>query len=336
MVPSGRRPGARVARLIGIIRKVGGRLISNRRLAGQLVLEMLTMRCSGFLAVFILLASAPANADLVAYEGFDYGNASLGGQSGGFGFAEGWSDVVNTAATATGDVLNGPYPGLTTSGGHGYMGTSNRTGRTLATSSNSGGFGAFLDTNSNIGADNTTLYLSYTFRYGSTNPFWAMELHRDGTGDGNRILQIGQADSGDGVELRANNDSGTDKQLDSSPDTAAHFVVLRFDFGAAGDNLRVFYDPTIGPSTEPATPTAEYLASAGLDLSFDRVSFASFNGNGAFLDFDEIRVGTSFASVAAVPEASAYLCMGLVGVISGVVTMRRRRAGSKPAASTVA
>ncbi len=199
-------------------------------------------------------------------------------------------------------------------GGHGFMGDNNRVGRNMVSGSGSGGFADFLDGLSNIGKDGTTLYLSFSVRYSSPGAFWATELHRDGAGDGQRILQTGQIDSSGRIKSLATGAAGA-IDLDLSADADTHFLVMRFDFGATGDGLKIFYDPTIGPSTEPSTPTAEYLTTDGLDLSFDRISFANFNGSGGteFLDFDEIRFGTTFASVTAVPEVSAVLALSLLG-----------------------
>ncbi len=278
----------------------------------------------GLASVFLgIVISSSARADLLAYEPFDYdysnGAIALVGQSGGTGFAQGWTDtgVSNNAGASAGDVVGGPYPGLLTAGGHGFMGDFNRVGRNMVTNSGNGGFSDFLDANTNIGKNGTTLYLSYSVRYSDPDtdprPFWAMELHRDGAEDGNRILQTGQIDGSVSIKSLATGASAI--ELDSSADDAAHFVVMRFDFEAAGDGLKIFYDPTIGLATEPAAPTAEYLMSDGLDLSFDRISFANFNSSfdTQFLDFDEIRFGTTFASVTAVPEASAILALSLVG-----------------------
>ena len=76
------------------------------------------------------------------------------------------------------------------------------------------------------------------------------------------------------------------------PSTATNLFVLRFDFAAGPDTVRAYANPPLG--TEPASANGTIT---GANLSFDRVAFANFGGGAAELHVDEIRIGTTYASV---------------------------------------
>ncbi len=187
-----------------------------------------------------------------------------------------------------------------------------------------GNFGAngYLDSNFDIGANGTTLYLAIALRAhknpGAPSNYYGLEMHRDGINDSARIFQV----STDGtpntrLNLRVNSaGDGVDSGAGALNDSVQYWV-LKFAFGAAdADTVSFFYNPTLNAAEGMATSSI-----TGTNLSFDRLSVANFGGN--FIDFDDIRVGTEYADVVgAVPESSS-VAMLLGGM--GLFLARRKR-----------
>ena len=155
--------------------------------------------------------------------------------------------------------------------------------------------------------DTTTgsVYLGVMIKVNGVFPdYRGFELHQGGFDDGaNRSLQIVTGEPGIGVTdssyvLRVKDgDSFFPLDLGES-DTAVNFFVLRIDFSVAagGDSITIWRNPADlkveGNSSSVRTVT-------GFDFAFDRTSFARFGG-GDSLQFDEVRVGTSWGDVTTV------------------------------------
>src|ERR1700744_2638420 len=167
-----------------------------------------------------------------------------------------------------------------------------RVGRYLDCSLN-GIFNAYgyLDPNGRIGADKSTLYISFLQKPAKTSLFYEFELNR-GT---ERIAGIGNDTHTDNVNLRAPADVYTSL---GPGNTNVNFYVIRIDFQPTNDTVRVYRNPT--SLTEPKQPTLKLPHTA--DLSFNRISLAAYaNGNEA--QFDQIRVANAWEqAIAASPE----------------------------------
>lgn len=247
-----------------------------------------------------LSASAPSQpAGLLAYEAFDYpvGSSSLTEGGGGFGWAGPWVTVNNGSADLIASSLTAGARApagydAKSSGNNSNLPNGCRVGRFLDTSPG-GPFGAsgLVDSNGRIGADGKTLYLSFLQKPNGTTLFYEFEFHRADLGDAGRIAGIGNDQSGGNVNLRAPNSTHT---VIGAGDTNVNFYVVRIDFKAGNDDVRVYRNPT--SLTEPGTPTLTKLNAA--DLSFDGVSFGAFV-NGRSVAHDELRFGTSWAQVIA-------------------------------------
>jgi hypothetical protein len=265
-----------------------------------------------------LMVAKDAFAGLLAYEGFNYSTGVINGATaaGGIGFdSTGWVDQGGGGeATITSGSVTPSGSALTTSGNNVYS-YIRRLGRYLDTNT----FADYRDGNGNIGKDNTTLYMSFVMKSTNLGSFYELELHRDGLADGTRIGGIGNDTTGTNVNLRSNvtspstYDSGTYSKI-AAATTDASLYVAKFDFLSGSDKVTVYANPTLG--TEPTT-AALVKTDAG-DMSFDALSLASFNG-GVFYA-DEIRLGTTFASVtpSSVPEPSTVglLVTGLFGLLA--------------------
>ncbi len=285
----------------------------------------------------------PTEAATLAYESYNY--------SPGTAFAN-----TPTATTAAGFTGNFTFlgedlniaPGASTigSGSLGYTDSNsnaltvsnnqyqNGHGRLLENLNTTGGgpFASYLE-GVNLGANHTTLYISFAMQIGASPAGYnGFELFRGtsadsgriasvniwtGHGSGNYFLTVGEGANGGNF-----GGSGTSDANLGFSNTSVNFFVLRLDFGAAGtDTLSIYANPLL--ATEPGAPTGQVSAS---DLSFDRISNSTFGG-GAPQAVDEIRVGTTYASVTTVPEPST---MALLSMAAGAVaTAGRRRRGAR-------
>lgn len=266
-----------------------------------------------------------------AYEPFDYGTANdtandtndgdLISNTGGTGFGSAaWASGVTSVNINGGSLA---YTGVNSAGNRlrfdGALGTQNEF-RNVGTVDSGSFYFSFL-----VSRNNTT---NRTFNF-------ALYSGTASTGEKFAVGQYGTATaSSDGNFAMSFLNNGT--ILTSSSPIAVgtgvtHLVVGRLDFDASGTNerVRIYIDPS-ATGGEPATPYLDGISP--LDLgSFDNIR--PFAGNtlttgNAFqavsADFDEIRLGTSYAAVVpiGVPEPSV---LGLFGVGALAVARGRRR-----------
>jgi hypothetical protein len=200
--------------------------------------------------------------------------------------------------------------------------------------SDSGRGGRNLSTTYTSGT-NATVYMSFMMRSeltgGDNNGYRAFELHNGGFDDGtHRKLQIGVGESDLGgsnnnyfVRLFNNSASGFAATLGAN-NGAVNFFVMKFVFGSAGnaDSMTLWWNPENLQSESGST--VDFFKD-NFNLEFDRTSLSRFTGNGGPVTYDEIRIGSSFAEVAAaVPEASAVLFGAGACTASLGVWIRRR------------
>jgi len=191
----------------------------------------------------------------MAYEGFDYptGAGNLTSLSGGFGWNGGWLTVDNGSADIIAPSL---AAGVRAPSGYDAISIGNscnlpnnrRVGRFVDTSTN-GPFGArgYRDGNGRIGADGTTLYLSFMQQPNGTDVYYEFEFHRDNLGDPGRIAGIGNDQGGNNVNLRA---PGGTHTFIGAGSTNVNFYVVRIDFKPGNDDVYVYQNPV--SATDPA------------------------------------------------------------------------------------
>ena len=260
---------------------------------------------AGSLAALALIGIAStAQAQLQAYDPFDYaaGAGGLTSKNGGTGWSTNWGTGVT-------DIVS---PGLTYSKNGVDLATAGNT--TQTTNNNNGNFRTL-----SAGVQKTgTEYVSFLGKLasGTTGTGYAGVSLFNGTGT--EALFIGQpSDKGDwGI------DQSTGLKTSTVPvDGTTHLFVAQIIFGGGAggmDHVNLFVDPTPGLAAPDvaATISADTTRSA----SFDRVRIQS--GNGAPpINFDEVRIGSSYASVVeAIPEPATLGVLGLGGLL-----LRRRR-----------
>ena len=261
------------------------------------------------------LTIASSQAALIAYEGFDYATANyatgLEGKGTGTDFAGAWADLSGS------NVRNGVYAdSLTVSSDIALPSTGNHARGQLANAGN--GIARLLS--STQGTDGTSVWMSFRTQ---NNNLSAVEEFAPifTTKSGNRSTMFGATRSAAGQDA-------SDGQFDLvhingsvSSDIAArdsnnHFLVAKFDFGAAdADTITVWWDPT-SATDFGSTGNAQISVT---DASFDGIGFTALN---ATLRVDEIYLGTTLVDVTAVPEPSSAALLGLGGI---ALILRRRK-----------
>lgn len=237
-----------------------------------------------------------ATDELLAYDSFQAQTGSLHQAGGGFGWANPWS-VQNNDTTVPGYETRADNPlsylsleqqGNYASGGYSYL-TSTRQ---LDTSAN-GPFAAYL-TEGGIGKPGTTLWMSAIVR-----------KNRD---DGD-FYTIGSDWSG----IKAGyfgNDNGPTRywalqiagqtyptKVPIEPGEAA-MLVLRLDFGAPA-RYSLYVNPTFLGGQAPATPDAAVTIANNKVISSWMFNPGHAPGAG---EVDELRFGTTYASVSPIPQ----------------------------------
>lgn len=274
-------------------------------------------------AALVLCFGASVRADLIAYEGFNYAAGStLAGQTGGTGWAGGYSSGVSNTVAApgltytdangtplkvSGNTLTYYDPDLS----HHY----DRDTRAIANAASLSASGNSLwfsfigqdyssadeqtlrfDTANSVSPSYTALYIG---KYnGSTH--WAAALSQGGT-----------ATIDDGY--------GTYPSPAISDKT---FAVGRIDFGSTTDNIRIWFNPLLGGAA-PSDAVANLNLFNVPHLALTNVTLqGGFSQNQAAY-YDEIRLGTAFADVTPTPEPATLAFAGVGGL--ALLTRRRKR-----------
>jgi len=257
----------------------------------------------------------PYGDAILAYDNFDYPPGDLSRQSGGAGWNGGWLDdsgsmtkVSAGSLTAGTNAPDGYDP--RSSGNFAFVPTDDRVGRYLDCLPN-GLFGVYgyLDANGRVGADGTTLYISFLQQPSVPSLFYEFEFHRGNVADLSRIAGIGNDTRTNNVNLRTQIRQFT---RIGPGDTNVNLYVMRIDFKNGNDDVRVYRNPV--SATEPAMPTLSVMGAA--DMSFDRICLAAF-ANKNTVKHDQIRIATSWpCALGDVPDSLVQPASNLVSADS--------------------
>ncbi|MDF7808806.1 PEP-CTERM sorting domain-containing protein [Pontiellaceae bacterium B12219] len=199
----------------------------------------------------------------------------------------------------------------------------NGTGGSVIANTSGKRVGRLLDTAYNSASEGT-VYMSFlmqTLSNNNTTQYKAFELHDGGFDDAaNRKFQLGVQGNNFGSTtefgFRLVNNNAYQDQLDAL-NTNVNLFVVKFDFSteAGSDSVTVWQNPDLTGSGDPTGG----VTVGGVDMSFDRISFARYNVNDA-LAWDEVRMGDTFTDV--IPEPAT---LGLISAFgSGLLFCRRR------------
>ncbi|MDD4059274.1 MAG: hypothetical protein PHW08_01065 [Kiritimatiellae bacterium] len=273
--------------------------------------------CCALLFAFAFGCASPSRAALLAYEGFETGaggytaDALLYGQTyQGFGEASGtWT--VGTIGNTNSAVVSstGLKHVVASSGGRVVFNAATGNGTVMSLDvSPTGPFAtAGLVDNSLIGGPTVqgTVYISFLLRSWTLPSGWrwaGLQLYRDTTG----LQSMGGCYSESGAQyygifgsglsgnqyLRNNGGAGAPLVMN----TSTRLFVAKVTFNAGGtDDFTVWMDPDPAKGDAQDATVYLYTKSAIGDLSFNQLNLRG--GNSLSWDYDEIRVGTTWADV---------------------------------------
>jgi|GEM_PF-3359069 PEP-CTERM putative exosortase interaction domain len=262
-----------------------------------------------------------------AYDGFDYTAGTAINIANALNGGVGWNASGNASPNTT--VWGAPIPNnnsgngisvgtgslayanLLTSGGHAVVNGSTTTaiGRSFGQNINSGTFYFSFLIAKTVETERTLNVSFFSDADGTGSPTERFAIGQIGGGandsDGNFALLVSNSGADNGLKLATTPISLGLNQT--------HLVVGRLDFNINDniDRLSFYIDPALG-----AEPGSAYMT---FETDFQVLrGFRMFAGNasGDFTPaaqgvFDEFRFGTSWESVAVVPEPSAFALMGL-------------------------
>lgn len=277
------------------------------------------IRCNRTMAVaatlFALLAPfalGATQAQAQVLEAFDYAvGSTLDGQNGGTGFSNGWYDGFQLGTfSETIGAGSLAYGSLTTSGNrYDVASTAVGGGTFVVQQRNADGANTF--------SDGSTVFFSFlvnaTTKDTANNSYFGLALGSAFIGGGGGFYGLGQAGQ------------ATTNSAIADTIGVTRLLVLRADFAAGNDTMRLYIDPVAG-----VEPVVADVTRTDFDLGSTN-QFQVTWGQGGGASFDEMRLGTSFASVtpglaaAVVPEAGAVSLMLSGAALGGSMLVRRRR-----------
>lgn len=267
-------------------------------------------------ATLLLGAGAAMAADgLLAYDSFDYtAGTRLDGQNGGTGWSSAWSYTSGDAASGT--IVDGL--GYTDANGHALL----TTGGAWATDPGVFFAQAQRDTTAGFGAAGTSVWMSFLVRQSATpteGVNYAMATVGRGYTFGSNAMLGGVVADDAGVGPFYDG-GGVVAQADVAPALSTSLIVLRLDFAASGnDTMSLWHNPLLG--AEPGTADV-VLSAQDYDSALSGLTLV--HGDNRSFVFDEVRIGSSFASVTPVPEPAGWALMA-AGL--GALAAWRRRQG---------
>jgi hypothetical protein len=234
------------------------------------------------LAVAILAMSQPARASQVAYEGFGQSFPIYANDGAGFSgpWATGGFNAFDSGYTSNVGSLS--YPSLAAS-----------TGGSVSGGAFSAINGAIRNLEQPLGADNTTVYLSFLLRpdgilsSGIFNGFFGVTLN----GSSSRDLFIGKPGGG-ALEQYVIETRGGSGQVPSGTSTDVRhtaLLVVKAQFLSGNDTFTLYANPSPAGS-EPSNGAVKS------DVDLGAVSKIGIYSSGAFT-VDEIRIGTTYEDV---------------------------------------
>jgi hypothetical protein len=221
-----------------------------------------------------LSQATPENASVtIAKDSFNYDPGPLSGKGApGDGWEGAWTGAANSpqGSTVAAD-------GLTYSDGKSILGSPN-DGKVNDVGFEGGNFRRLAST-----IDETnTIYISFIAKVDAAE-FWGLSLHEDGAEKAFMGKPSGAANWGIAGP-------GISTVLSSTPTSTQSLLVYRFDFAADGVSIKLYVNP--GLSSEPADADA---TSSAQRFRFNEVRLLA--GGDRQGQFDELRIGTSYAAV---------------------------------------
>ena len=295
--------------------------------------------------VATLITTLPIQASLLVYEGFDYADGAElfeGEDSSSTPLTPTYADGVaattgiNTIETSQGWMGN---PGADVeSGSLSYSDGTNSVVTTGNSARMNNARGLQYTASSALGGTGTggTMYTSFLVDPGSKDGGagndewkWNFQLRNPG----GRHVQLGVGDAMTGVN---NTDSNLYAELGATSFNSGvalsqntnYFILIKSTYNGTGQLTD--FDLWINPSdlTSEVGSGSANISETGLALGLNGLTGFSYEKNNinntTSAAFDEIRQGTTWDSVAPVPEPSAFALLAGLGALS-LIALRRRR-----------
>ncbi len=285
------------------------------------------LRNASALLAFTVAGSVTAHADLLATDTFeDYIAASnIHGQTGGTGWSGGWSvQSIGGSSTGTAAIsstsISYDQGGITRGGGNSLL---------LLDGSN----GTQRNVFSSVNTDGSDYFVSYIFRVSGSVFMGLQAKDSDPVLLNDSISVVTTPTNGQGsVRARVANSDANSSAGSVVPDTT-YFLVTQYT-GWTGTNystVNVWINPVAGDPSLSSISATNTVATAGAGSDgfigiYMRTSGISGSADPAesFL-IDDLRVGTSWGAVTAIPEPSTA-SLAAAAIALCVVFNRRRRA----------
>lgn len=260
--------------------------------------------------------SLPAQATLLAYEGFDTASANgtdvtIVGVTG-----SGFSGYTNT------NFRMDTEDGLSYSDGSGNTLVS--TGKSAGMEANvSGTQNLWLDLSSPIVNSGQTIYFSFLTDVTAVDSWDVMaglvDTYDTDSESPNDELEAGFRSTSSNWGIYSDN-NGIDERTGPATGTGQYFVVSELNLGTGG--MTTYLNPT---DLENIAGTAANTLTDTATATLNTIEGFVFGlGNDAAGTVDEIRIGTTLGDVSSIPEPAT---IGLLGVVSAGILFVRRRFG---------
>jgi hypothetical protein len=280
------------------------------------------------LALTSLLPVSQSSAQLIAYEGLDYevGAGGLYGADGGTGWSAAWTGWTSNSAF---NAIN--------SGSMSYSGSNNvplittgNSAKIISGATTAPSYSRVLSSPIST-ADGSTVWISF-LAAGTGGATMGMTLLDGST----QLMILGNSQSNNLWGIRQLSGGGafnsTGVAMTDSVGTLGDtfLVVTKITFQSGADKVEMFINPQALGGSEPTSETSlgyssqELVNIAGLT----QISVSVGTPNQEF-DFDEIRIGSSYASVTPIPEARSMSLLGLSLLGLGVLAVKRNRRGMR-------
>ena len=272
-------------------------------------MRSLLVAIAGPAVITTVTSSAPAV--LLGSDSFDYPAGAIAGQNGGTGATGAYTGAGNVTTPGL------AYPNFQSSGNKFTTGVP---------PNDSGAFRPIPPINTDAG----TFFVGFLAsvpgaipNYGGISFFTAATPGQTG---GSEELFLGKPSGTDTYGFDVSGVAGDTSvgtgfsNVTASPTPA--LLVYRITFTPAGDTIDSYINPVPGQPL-PATPTGTFAIPE--DSFPDTVNNLRFQSGTQPINFDELRIGTTFADVAPVPEpaTAGLLAAGALGLLA-----RRRRCGN--------
>lgn len=237
---------------------------------------------AGLLGCSICLPAYASVGGPIAYDSFSSPAGSVLGLETGDGFNQPWQTAGGAKVAAAGLTRAGLFT------------------RGRAATTDGFNIASTRDLTANLGSVNgsNTVYVSFLARINpdNTNPVGP----GSGTYAGISLLDRGEERLFLGMPFEQSN-WGFDRAGSGVASSGAaingstRLLVYRIDFTATDSDIRLYVDPAVG-AAEPNAADAQIFDTAPFSFNRLRVQSGTQNG-GPQIDFDELRIGTTFASV---------------------------------------